>query len=139
MPELPNAIILRWSRAVLIADSTLMALVTNQLYRDLGPESVASRPFLVHSADSPSTLRGVGGVAIMSTVLLMVKAVDRPANFAALATIMSRVGVLLENRPVETYAGFIINSCLMDDAFDYIDDTQYQHVGATYRVEVTTP
>lgn len=139
MSELPVAVILRWSGARARADGTLMGLVQNQLYRDIAPQSSASRPFLIHSVDNPSDLRVVGAVRVWSNVMLLIKAVDRPANYAALAAIMAQADSLFDNPAAMSFEGSYINSCLRESTFDYIDDTQYQHVGANYRVEVTIP
>lgn len=131
---------LSWSRSQITGIPFVMTAVSNQLYRDAAPqESQVTYPFLLYSAASPGTSRGVGGVKIITPVILTLSAIDLPSAFAGLKDIMGAIDAVLDNAPSQWHAGVLIGSCLRQNQVTLWDDDRYQRYVVTYRLEVTVP
>lgn len=140
MSELELATALSWSRVKLTGIPSVMTAVNNQVYRDNAPQNTqVTYPFLVYSAASPGTNRGVGGIKVITPVILTVFAIDQPSQFSQLKTIMGEVDAVLDDAPTETYQGTIIGSCLRQNQVAFWDDDRYQRLVLTYRLELTIP
>lgn len=140
MTDLELATALSWSGLKIRALPTVMSAVHNQLYRDNAPQDRAvTYPFLLYSAASAGTGRGVGGVKIITPVILTLAAIDVPAQFSQLKTIMGTIDQELDNAPTEWHQGSIIGSCLRQNQVTLWDDDRYQRYVLTYRLEITVP
>lgn len=141
MTVLEAATVLDWARTKILAlGSGPLAPVNSQLYQNEAPQlPTVTYPFLLCSAASPGTIRGVGGVKVITPVILTVQAVGLPGSYAAMEGVMAAIDGVLDNAPTVFYGSALIDSCLRDNQLSYLDDDRYQHVVTTYRVEVTIP
>lgn len=128
---------LKFMRGKLVADTTLMALITG-VYNDVAPDS-AAYPFAMLAYQDGADELGVGGTFLVSGMSFVVQVVDDDASYAPLETAVERIRVLLHGA-TGTAGNGAVYECLRSGPVQYrekgTDGKTYSHLGDLYELVV---
>ena len=129
---------LRHIRSKLIADATLMALVTG-IYDESAPRGAVAPYVIVRYYDTPGDVLTINGYNIMSPLTYQVRVVGVGGSYAPLEAADARVTALL-HLSTGTAGSGVVYECIRVEALQYREDaadgTTYCHLGGLYELLV---
>ena len=129
---------LRYIRGKLIADATLLALVTG-VYDESAPRGAVAPYVIVRYYDTSGDVLTLNGYNIMSPLTYQVRVVGVGGSYAPLETADARIMALL-HQSTGTAGSGAVYECLRVEVLQYREDvadgTTYCHLGGLYELLV---
>lgn len=129
-----TASVFDWLYDTLSADATISAAVNSRIYRNVAPVG-ATFPYIVMQYVSGTDVYAMGGIRVISSVVVIVKAVGSASQYAALVSLADAIDAAISG----AINGQAVLSCLRLTALDYEeerDGVRYHHIGGQYSLVV---
>lgn len=129
-----TASVFDWLYDVLTGDATISAAVSGRIYRNVAPTWTAF-PYIVMQYVSGTDVYAMGGIRVISSAVVIVKAVGLATQYATLAGLADAIDEAISG----AIDGSSVLSCLRLSALDYEeerDGVRYEHIGGQYSLVV---
>lgn len=129
-----TASVFDWLYDTLSANGAIATVVGGRIYRNVAPAG-ATFPYIVMQYVSGTDVYAMGGVRVVSSVVVIVKAVGPVSQYAALASLADAIDAAISG----AVNGRSVLSCLRLTALDYEEEysgVRYHHIGGQYSLVV---
>lgn len=132
------ALVGNWISATLLADATLVGLVSTKVFEDLAPNGTPFPYVVFNVQDAPYVVRGVGLAEVMVDTIFTVKAVAQVSSYDVLAPHASAIRAALVTAETQAPTGGLIFTCSYERQVAYAEGRgaeQVRHLGGEYKIQ----